>query len=773
MDLFVSCIVLCVSSLLAGWAPLFVHAPAKRRWMATMGVGVLIGSAFVNVLPEAIHTTYLQPRSSNSGRSNTAQQHRRLTPTMHPSGVPSMISSGSDAAAPAVISAWNPLSSIAPSGGGGTQSGGNAEEEALHKFKVNRGAPTPTPQAAQASATATRKLAANSNAQHQRHLLAAEETTVATDKTKATKEHSHDSHEGHDHSHAGHAHSHAHTHAEAAPPSRPAPVTSPRLVDDEAAIGSHLHRPTAPAAGSVPASLMFSASSTETGTDSAPAQQLLACFGEDHPSKYMGALLALGFVAMLLVDRCASQENTATAHAIEQRTLRVIERCCMLTLSLVLFSLSGRRSSPLPSVSSDDIESAPMLPATASSRSSQSEGVELMSRQKSSPGMVSPSLNAGGSAGSGNNGAASSSSASASHGTTPRTKVGGGGGSGSGSAHPTPVGSGAAGSGAHLSFPSVHSIASAHSHGGVSGGHSHSPSAGSTLSSLSASPTASNSSASSRSGAAPQGYSIASDLHVLLGVVVYALVDGLSLGAEALGSPPVAASSAAAASADSPLSLLLPRASLSFGVSCFLMFQSRASTKSIQKLALLYAALTPLAAIATWTTLASWPSETGSAAQFDPLAAPLGFGLLGLTKLFAAGALLFTVAVHILPEIQAQHGGGHGAPATVSAAAAAGAVGHGHGGEGTVISPGSASSSSSSSLQVPPGMSVRGSSPSAASRHEEHPLLGVSSSHAGVASQSSTADDGKSMPWRYVVALICGLLTPLALACMHTPKILR
>ena len=451
---------------------------------------------------------------------------------------------------------------------------------------------------------------------------------------------------------------------------------------------------------------------------------------------------------------------------------------CLIALvrSRSLFSLcyAGRRSSSLPTVSSyDDIESAPLQPS--SSRSNQ-EGVELMSRQKSSPGLASPghsSLGGGGSSGgggAGGNGATSSSSASTGHGTTPRTKVGGGGGgSGAGSAHPTPVGSsGAAGSGAHLSFPSIASA------------HSHSPSAGGGSSSLLASPSSTSSSgASSRSAGSTPAYTIANDLHVLLGVVVYALVDGLSLGAEALGSAPVS-SSAAAASSDSPLSLLLPRAPLAFGVSCFLMFQGRATPKAIQKLALLYAALTPVAAVATWTALASWPGESGAAGQFDPLSLPLGFGLLGLAKLFAAGALLFTVAVHILPEIQAQQGGAHGAPSSASGSAAAGAAGgslsgHGHGGEGPGASPGSASNANSNSLQVPAGLSVRASSPSAASRHEEHPLLGVSSSHAGMASSlpPSSSDDGKSMPWRYVVALLCGLLTPLVLACMHTPKILR
>lgn len=295
MDLFVSCIVLCVTSLLAGWSPLFVHAPAKRRWMTTMGVGVLIGSAFVHVLPEAIHTTYLQPRSN---QAQTRTQHARLAQTMHPSGVPSP---SIDASSPASIAAWNPLSSIAA----GAQH--SSEEAALHNFKSKRGAPTPQPQSASASVTATRKLAHSHDAQ-QRHLLGADEPAVKptkgaeqATKSSSTKDHSH---EGHDHAHAGHSHA-----KDLVPPSRPAPVTSPRLVDDETAVGSHLLHRLQPAATVPPSAILVA--STAASTDSVP-EQLLACFGEDHPSKYMGALLALGFVAMLLVDRCAGRCTPAT-----------------------------------------------------------------------------------------------------------------------------------------------------------------------------------------------------------------------------------------------------------------------------------------------------------------------------------------------------------------------------------------------------------------------------------------------------------------------------
>src|SRR4051812_9153052 len=61
-ELVSACILLLIASIVAGWAPLFVLAPVKRRFVSTVGVGVLIGTAFVVTIPSGVHIMYMAPR---------------------------------------------------------------------------------------------------------------------------------------------------------------------------------------------------------------------------------------------------------------------------------------------------------------------------------------------------------------------------------------------------------------------------------------------------------------------------------------------------------------------------------------------------------------------------------------------------------------------------------------------------------------------------------------------------------------------------------------
>lgn len=69
---------------------------------------------------------------------------------------------------------------------------------------------------------------------------------------------------------------------------------------------------------------------------------------------------------------------------------------------------------------------------------------------------------------------------------------------------------------------------------------------------------------------------------------------------------------------------------------------------------LLFSLAAPLSALLTYLTFSYYESFTGSSA-LDATSAS-GAAWLGLLLLFSAGTFLFTIAVHILPEISKKEG---------------------------------------------------------------------------------------------------------------------
>ena len=218
---------------------------------------------------------------------------------------------------------------------------------------------------------------------------------------------------------------------------------------------------------------------------------------------------------------------------------------------------------------------------------------------------------------------------------------------------------------------------------------------------------------------------LASDANLLLGVLVYAIIDGVALGAQAMGSAGVVGWMVLPA-------LVLHRAPVAFGLACFLIYKGRPAA-AVRRLVLFYAPVTPLVALLTYTSLGG-TDVLGSAGSW-------GYGGLGLATLFAGGAFLFTIAVHILPEIQAQNGGGH---SHGPSAAESAEVAHGHGGPAVSAAAGGGSAAANASPRI--------SSPHPRS-HEEHSSLG------GGAASGSGGDD--KMSWRLVWSLNLGLVLPL------------
>ena len=279
---------------------------------------MLIGSAFVGALPDAIHTMYQPQRASAGAAAQARTQPHQATRSTIPPPLP---------AREAASLTWNPLAFVVA----GADEAADWQQP-LSKFKVehadNVGAVAATnKEHTHAAAVATTEVDAT--------------TTTTTTTEQPASDHSHEghTHEGRRLLETDESHSHAHSHAATTtttPSSTPAHSTpsasspssssssSSRFVDVQVGIGSHSaggsaagRRPRVHSLGVSSGVAAKAVPVVATSSFEAPTP-LIVCFGEDHASKMMGALLALGFVAMLLVDRCAGQYNTNTCVANER-----------------------------------------------------------------------------------------------------------------------------------------------------------------------------------------------------------------------------------------------------------------------------------------------------------------------------------------------------------------------------------------------------------------------------------------------------------------------
>ena len=195
-----------------------------------------------------------------------------------------------------------------------------------------------------------------------------------------------------------------------------------------------------------------------------------------------------------------------------------------------------------------------------------------------------------------------------------------------------------------------------------------------------------------------------------LGILVHSAVDGVALGAISLASDP-------------PLELLvfvaivLHKCPAAFGLVSFLMYQGRGAME-IRAHLLVFSLCAPVAGLVTFVLLAA----PGAASAASP-------AMLGLCLLFSGGTFLFTIAVHIMPELSKGEAGGGG---------------HSHGG-GIGDDDGEEEGDA----------------------EEGEGLLHSGHSHGG-GEKAEGGEDAQPLEWKYVVCLITGILSPLVFAWRHT-----
>jgi len=69
--------------MLSGLLPLsFSFSPTKMRFITTLGVGVLIGTAFNVIIPEGVHTIYTETASHSSTPEVIVSHHPKVNGTL-------------------------------------------------------------------------------------------------------------------------------------------------------------------------------------------------------------------------------------------------------------------------------------------------------------------------------------------------------------------------------------------------------------------------------------------------------------------------------------------------------------------------------------------------------------------------------------------------------------------------------------------------------------------------------------------------------------------
>ena len=82
LHLLCLCLFMFASSLLVGLLPLFFSlSPRRVRYMTTVGVGLLVGVAFIVIIPEGVHTYYAPDTASHGHSHSHSHSHSHDTPT--------------------------------------------------------------------------------------------------------------------------------------------------------------------------------------------------------------------------------------------------------------------------------------------------------------------------------------------------------------------------------------------------------------------------------------------------------------------------------------------------------------------------------------------------------------------------------------------------------------------------------------------------------------------------------------------------------------------
>lgn len=127
-----------------------------------------------------------------------------------------------------------------------------------------------------------------------------------------------------------------------------------------------------------------------------------------------------------------------------------------------------------------------------------------------------------------------------------------------------------------------------------------------------------------------------------MGILVHSAIDGLALGA-------ISVSDNSSLELVVFFAIILHKAPAAFGLTSFLMHQGRTHSE-VRKHLLYFSLAAPLTSLATFISFGYYNALAGSNSL--SASSPDGQALLGLCLLFSAGTFLFTIAVHILPEIQ-------------------------------------------------------------------------------------------------------------------------
>jgi zinc transporter 9 len=132
------------------------------------------------------------------------------------------------------------------------------------------------------------------------------------------------------------------------------------------------------------------------------------------------------------------------------------------------------------------------------------------------------------------------------------------------------------------------------------------------------------------------------DQTATVGILVHSAIDGLALGA-------ISVSDNSSLELVVFFAIILHKAPAAFGLTSFLMHQGRTHSE-VRKHLLYFSLAAPLTSLATFISFGYYNALAGSNSL--SASSPDGQALLGLCLLFSAGTFLFTIAVHILPEIQ-------------------------------------------------------------------------------------------------------------------------
>lgn len=127
------------------------------------------------------------------------------------------------------------------------------------------------------------------------------------------------------------------------------------------------------------------------------------------------------------------------------------------------------------------------------------------------------------------------------------------------------------------------------------------------------------------------------------GILVHSAIDGLALGA-------ISVSDNSRLEFVVFIAIILHKAPAAFGLTAFLMHQGREKNE-VRRHLLYFALAAPVTSLLTFLTFYSAPMF-GAPSPSLSASSPTGHSMLGLCLLLSAGTFLFTIAVHILPEIR-------------------------------------------------------------------------------------------------------------------------